>query len=173
MPYSKGGRMNLTVWEKHPSLKQNWVRLVSPNGDVKDLWKGYLESVLEGSDEPLQVFRSQKAWDEFLATHRLINAQWALRTVVTGEDTKWLQELGVCWNAPDPKMRELIETTIWHNHMWTIWFSDLIAKHGTEEEKATLKQMRKESSEETTRRFEEERLKLAKRISKHQAPGQP
>lgn len=58
---------DLVEWEKQPRLKQNHVRLLSPEGEVEDIYRRYLEGALEGSDVPLRVFYSQKQWEEFLS----------------------------------------------------------------------------------------------------------
>ena len=49
--------------DPHPPLRQNYIRLLSPEGYTEDVWKGYLESALEGLTEPHDIFASQRAWD--------------------------------------------------------------------------------------------------------------
>jgi hypothetical protein len=46
-----------------PPLRRNYVRLLSPAGFTEDVWKGYLESALEGLTEPHSIFASQRDWD--------------------------------------------------------------------------------------------------------------
>jgi len=63
---------NLFTWENQPVLRRNWVRLMSPEGVVRDVWRGYLEAALEASEEPLHIVaRSQKQWERFLQAQRL------------------------------------------------------------------------------------------------------
>ena len=58
---------NLAEWKKQPPLKSNYVRLLSPEGDVEDIWRGHLEGTLDASVEALQMFYSQKQWETSLA----------------------------------------------------------------------------------------------------------
>jgi hypothetical protein len=89
--------MNIANWEKAPPLKMNWVRLLSPEGDIHDLWRGYLEGALEASDEPLRVFRSQQQWNAFLAQQTAVEGQWSMRETFTAFDREFLSELKVGW----------------------------------------------------------------------------
>ena len=86
-------------------------------------------------------------------------------------DRRWLMEMGVAWSAPDPKMRALIEAADWDRQQWSLLFMNLIEEHGTKEEQERLRHMHKESAEETQRNVEKERMELARRIARHQAPG--
>ena len=91
--------MNLEAWEKQPELKQDQIRLLWPDGRVWNLWKYQLDDALdEEIDKPRDVFYSREDWESFLREQRLINAQWALRQMLTGEDTKLLRDLGVSWS---------------------------------------------------------------------------
>jgi hypothetical protein len=51
-----------------PSLRRNYVRLLSPEGFIEDVWKGNLEAALEGLDQHHDIFTSQRDWDA--------HAQW-------------------------------------------------------------------------------------------------
>jgi hypothetical protein len=55
---------NLRAWnEPHPPLRPNYVRLLSPQGFTEDVYRGDLESALEGLTEPHDIFACQRAWD--------------------------------------------------------------------------------------------------------------
>jgi hypothetical protein len=53
-----------------PPLRTNYIRLLSPDGMVEDVWEGYLESALEGLSEPHDIFASQRAWDKHVQWKR-------------------------------------------------------------------------------------------------------
>ena len=56
--------------EPHPPLRPNYVRLLSPQGYSEDVYRGTLESALEGLSEPHDIFASQRAWDEHVQWKR-------------------------------------------------------------------------------------------------------
>lgn len=62
---------NLRSWnEPHPPLRANYVRLLCPQGFTEDVYRGTLESALEGLSEPHDIFASQRAWDEHVQWRR-------------------------------------------------------------------------------------------------------
>jgi hypothetical protein len=89
--------MSFATWEKQPVLRRNYVRLLSPDGGVHDVWQGWLEGALEASDKPLQIFRSQKRWELFLQGQRDIADGWELRNTVTASDRAFLAALKIAW----------------------------------------------------------------------------
>jgi hypothetical protein len=89
--------MSLPTWEKQPVLRRNYVRLLSPDGEVEDIWQGHLEAALEALDTPHQIFRSQKQWEIFLHSQRDIASGWVLRNTFTEADRRFLAELKVSW----------------------------------------------------------------------------
>ena len=161
--------MNLSTWETLSKLEQGYVRLLYPDGNVEDMHEVYIDAV-KSSDRGVQVF-SQNEWDGFLRERRFIDAQWKLRSAITGEDTKMLIEMGISWV-------DVVKARAWLDEEWTtvlIWqwgFQGVVKAHGTAEEKQRLKTMLKESAEETARQFAKERMELARRISRHQAPSE-
>lgn len=94
---SKYPSANLTEWKKQPPLKANYVRHLAPDGEIEDIWRGYLEGALEASDEPLQIFRSQKQWQEFLEEQRTIENHWSSRYAFTPYDRIFLERGRVAW----------------------------------------------------------------------------
>jgi hypothetical protein len=89
---------DLAAWEKQPALRRNYVRLIHPDGDVEDIWRGWLEGALEASEKPLQIFTSQKDWELFLQKHRDIASDRELRNTFTEGDRRFLVELKVAWD---------------------------------------------------------------------------
>jgi hypothetical protein len=89
--------MSLRVWEKLDPLRRNYVRLLSPDGKVEDVWRNHLEAALEAFDTPYQIFRSQKDWNLFLEGQKDIASGWALRNTVTANDREFLAALKIAW----------------------------------------------------------------------------
>lgn len=89
--------MSLPTWEKLPVLRRCYVRLLSPDGDVEDVWQGHLEAALEARDTAHQIFRSQKDWSLFLQGQRNIANGWELRNTFTESDRAFLAALKVSW----------------------------------------------------------------------------
>ena len=88
---------NLSEWKKQPPLKSNHVRLLSPEGDVEDIWRGHLEGTLDASVEALQMFYSQKQWEIFLQGQRDLENHWSSRHVFTAYDRVFLERGRVAW----------------------------------------------------------------------------
>jgi hypothetical protein len=89
--------MNLETWQQQPALKANYVRLLSPEGEIEDIWRGYLEGALEASDEPLRMFYSQRQWKAFLAEQKELDNHWSSRHVFTAYDRVFLERGRVAW----------------------------------------------------------------------------
>ena len=91
--------MSLPVWEKLDALRRNYIRLLSPDGQVADVWQNHLEAALESFDTSHQIFRSQKEWNLFLHEQRDIASGWALRNKLTDADLRLLAALKVSWEV--------------------------------------------------------------------------
>jgi hypothetical protein len=89
--------MSLPVWEKLDALRRNYIRLLSPDGQVEDVWQNHLEAALESFDTPHQIFRSQREWELFLEEQRDIASGWALRNKFTDSDRRFLAALKIAW----------------------------------------------------------------------------
>ncbi|MGB8801389.1 MAG: hypothetical protein WCC97_11925 [Candidatus Acidiferrales bacterium] len=87
----------LPLWESIPTLRRCYVRLLSPEGDVHDVWQNNLEATLEGLDTPHEIFRSQKQWELFLNSQRAIATDWDLRNSFTADDRRFLDALRILW----------------------------------------------------------------------------
>jgi hypothetical protein len=89
--------MSLHEWEKLGALRPNYVRLLSRDGRVEDVWQNHLEAALESLDTPHQIFRSQKEWNLFLEGQRDIASGWALRNTFTESDRAFIAALKIGW----------------------------------------------------------------------------
>jgi hypothetical protein len=103
----------LPLWEKLPVLRRCYVRLLSPEGDVEDVWQNHLESALEALDTPHRIFRSQKDWDLFLEGQRNIASGWDLRHTITDADRRFLAALRIAW---DPETMRHASWRASHGH---------------------------------------------------------
>ena len=56
--------------DRLPPLRRNYVRLLSPEGFIEDVYRGTLESALEGLTEPHSIFNSQREWDAHVQWRR-------------------------------------------------------------------------------------------------------
>jgi hypothetical protein len=111
----RGDKLNclLPLWESIPALRRCYIRLLSPSGDVHDVWQNNLESTLEGLDTPHRIFRSQKQWGTFLESQREIADEWDLRATFTASDRVFLAELKVVW---EPKTMRHARWRASHGH---------------------------------------------------------
>ena len=58
-------------WNAHlPPLRRNYVRLLSPQGIIEDVWQGNLEAALEARDSHHDIFTCQRDWDSFVQWRR-------------------------------------------------------------------------------------------------------
>lgn len=58
-------------WNDHlPPLRKNYVRLLSPEGIVEDVWQGNLEAALKAFDSHHDIFTRQRDWDSFVKWKR-------------------------------------------------------------------------------------------------------
>jgi hypothetical protein len=95
----------LPLWESIPTLRRCYIRLLSPEGDVHDVWQNDLEATLEGLDTPHQIFRSQKQWELFLNSQRAIATEWDLRNTLTDADRCFLDSLKISWEPLNMRAR--------------------------------------------------------------------
>jgi hypothetical protein len=97
--------MSLPTWEKLPPLRRCYVRLLDPDGEVFDVWQNNLEATLEGLNDHHRVFRSEKQWQEFLDSQRVIGGEWDLRNTLTERDRLFLAELKISWEPLSMRAR--------------------------------------------------------------------
>ena len=105
--------MSLQEWEKLDALRRNYVRLLSLDGRVEDVFQNHLEAALETFDAPRQIFRSQKDWNLFLEEQRDIASGWALRNKFTDADQRLLAALKIAW---EPKTMRHARWRARHGH---------------------------------------------------------
>jgi hypothetical protein len=171
--------MNLSTWETLPKLKKNWIRVLYPDSSLEDMVQGYVAVIRElnqGSDSAIYIFDSQRLWDAFLTSPSDWEKQSALeqgyaRILYPDGNVEDVLEIYIEAIKSCDRGLRVFSQNEWDGFLRERRFINaqwMLRSTQTGEDTKMLTEM---GIAWIDKDFEADRMALAKRISRHLAPG--